>query len=479
MDPKAELAAVLTEVKTLLAIEPDKMTAEQKQQLDKLADRGLELKTIIETREAEEKKRRDLDALVDFMDQPQHRIPRAVNADEDGRKTLLDAGWEIKNEMIYAPTSRNVLQEMYPEAVVFGKIPDGLSTEELNYIQTTRRSLQPDYRGVYTKMLKLKGRNEQIVWSQLSADEQKALTEGLDTAGGYVVPPDVQAEILTRLPMTAVMRANCRVITTSRDRVSFPRLQPNVNNGSIYTSGFVGDWAGETPAFADTDPALGLFEIQVKKIRVATRVSNDLLADAVVNFLSFLARDGAVNMALVEDNGFITGVGDALHPQGLANGGMPTVDVEGSTVNTISNTISNLGSAPKLINLSYQLPTQYQPRAKWLAHRLTESKIRQLVDAVGRWYWGTGLVGEGYVGQPDMFQGKPIMRSDFVAQDGTDANKVIYYGDFEAYIIVQRAQITSTILRERFADTDQTGIILWERVGGALWNTDAFRVGVV
>jgi HK97 family phage major capsid protein len=35
------------------------------------------------------------------------------------------------------------------------------------------------------------------------------------------------------------------------------------------------------------------------------------------------------------------------------------------------------------------------------------------------------------------------------------------------------------VLRERFADTDQIGLILFARVGGALWNVDAVRVGVV
>jgi predicted phage gp36 major capsid-like protein len=35
------------------------------------------------------------------------------------------------------------------------------------------------------------------------------------------------------------------------------------------------------------------------------------------------------------------------------------------------------------------------------------------------------------------------------------------------------------VLRERFADTDQTGIIIWERAGGAVWNLDAGRIGIV
>ncbi len=75
--------------------------------------------------------------------------------------------------------------------------------------------------------------------------------------------------------------------------------------------------------------------------------------------------------------------------------------------------------------------------------------------------------------------GYPIDNSDFMPNDGTDANAVILYGDLSAYIIGQRAQITSVVLRERFADTDQVGIILFERVGGAVWNPDAMRIGIV
>ena len=66
-----------------------------------------------------------------------------------------------------------------------------------------------------------------------------------------------------------------------------------------------------------------------------------------------------------------------------------------------------------------------------------------------------------------------------MAAVGTDANKVIIFGDLSQYIIAQRAQISSRVLNERFADTDQVGLILFERVGGDIWNTDAIRYGIV
>ena len=67
------------------------------------------------------------------------------------------------------------------------------------------------------------------------------------------------------------MRKYARVQPTSRDVLRYPRVAPNVTSGSIYSSGFVGGWVGETPAFSDTDPAFGTFDIAIKKLRVATK----------------------------------------------------------------------------------------------------------------------------------------------------------------------------------------------------------------
>ncbi len=110
--------------------------------------------------------------------------------------------------------------------------------------------------------------------------------------------------------------------------------------------------------------------------------------------------------------------------------------------------------------------------------RSIEGKVAALVDANGRPFWAPNA-GSGYAAVPRQIQGMPIENSDWMPDDGTDANKVLLLGDFSNYIIAQRAQITSVVLRERFADTDQTGIILWERVGGNCFNTDALRVGIV
>jgi hypothetical protein len=39
--------------------------------------------------------------------------------------------------------------------------------------------------------------------------------------------------------------------------------------------------------------------------------------------------------------------------------------------------------------------------------------------------------------------------------------------------------LTVRLLEERYADADQLGLLLIDRVGGAVINPDAFRIGVV
>ncbi len=466
------------------------MPQDKQNELVSLRARGVELVTeIVAERQLEESKS-DFANLEEFLNKPQYRVPHGVGENEDdGHKALRAAGWEVKNGLVYAPVSTGAMYPIYTEDTLFGDVPTDATDGVKEFFRITRRAFQPDYRKAYERYIRLSGQmhDAAMAYTRLSGDEQKALTEGTDSAGGFLVPPDIQAELLVRkAQMAGVRRAGARVQATSRDILKFPMVQAATatagglasGGGSIFSSGFIGSVAGETPTFTDTDAAFGSFDVPVKKIRVATKLSNDFISDAVVNVLAFLSQNGATNMALVEDNEFLNGDGSALHPLGLLQAGLSTVDVEGTTTNAISNTTGAAGSAPKIIDVEYAVPSQYIPDAKWMMRRSIEGKIRKLVDGSGRFLW-PGVLGSGFAMPAKEIDGYPVVNSEFMPADLVDTNKVLLFGDFSGYIIAERAQITSTILRERFADTDQTGIILWERVGGAVWNPDAFRVGVV
>ena len=497
-----ELTTLEVKARALLTQFPQGVPPTEQPVMEKMVGRAQELKTQIETQRKTADVARDLDSLHNFLESPATRLQHGINGESSERKMLQEAGWDVKGGMCYAPTSvegktyrgfdgeQRVVGKvaMYPEDVLFGEVPAD-DPDTARYYKTTRAIFAPGYRTAYEHFLKssVKYRSEHMAFNMLPPVEQKALSEGTDTAGGFIVPPDIQAEMLVRVPQMAVMRQFARVQPTNRDTLRWPAVAPNAgtydgqSGGSVLSSGFVGSWAGETPAFTDTDASFEAFDIAIKKIRCATKLSNDFVSDAAVNILAFLAQNGAENMALVEDLGFIQGSGAKLEPLGILNvPGILTTNVVGTTSHKISNGVSTpTDSVNAIQDLWYSLPPQYARNARWLMRRSIEGAIRKLVDANGRPVWfpyaESGLAGA----RPDDLLGAPISQSDWMPADGAANNTPLIVGDFSNYIIGQRTQITSVVLRERFADSDQVGIILFERVGGAAYNFDAFRIGYV
>lgn len=425
--------------------------------------------------EIEKQRIRDaaFDETARYMDDPQYQINRAVNADDEGRKIVARAGWQAKNGMMYRQTSRGEFAYC-SEEVMFGPIPTGDAVSARFYKQT-RATLQPEYRTAWVKYIKAYGDR-----TALSGPEQAALSEGVAEAGGYLVPPEIAAEIMARRADASVMRRVATVRQTSRNVYQMPTVAPNSTSGSIYSSGFVGGLVGETPSSnTDSGPTFQQFEIGVKKFEAYTKVSNDLIADASSDLLAFLAADGGRNLGLVEDYYFISGDGSPLQPLGVLNSGLTTGDVEGSTSNTISNTISNAGSAPKITALSYLVPAQYTGNAAWLMSRTTKGDIHALVGADGRPWWQDAAAAGGAAGAPGTLAGFPVFESPFMPADGTDANKVLLVGDMSAYVIADRAALSVIVDDINLRGTDQTQIFIRSRAGGGLWNTDALRVGIV
>jgi HK97 family phage major capsid protein len=483
-----ELETLRIRTRKILDEHKTHLPPEEIQALDLIRTRADALRTEIADETKLEAAQRDLADLDRYLDDPVRKIPHGSNGTDGERTRMARAGWEVKAGIIHKHTSLGTLVPMYPEDVVYGDIPDEVKRdpESYNFYQTTRASMADEYKSAYTRMLKMTMRYGSSALSMLSGPEQKALSEGTDTAGGFIVPPDIQAEVLARVPQTAVMRRYARVQPTNRDILRWPAVAPNagtysgIPGGSILSSGFVGSWAGETPAFTDTDLSWQAYDIPIKKVRVATKLSNDFVNDAAVNVLAFLAQNGGQNMALVEDLGFIQGLGTGLQPLGMLNvPGIPTTNVAGTTAHTISNTTSATGSVPLITTLAFSLPAQYAGGARWLMRRTIEGSIRNLVDGQGRpiWQaWATaGIEGDN----PTQLLGMPVVHSDWMPADGVTNNMPLIVGDLSHYIIGQRTQITSVILRERFADSDQLGIILFERVGGGAYNQDAFRGGIV
>lgn len=408
-----------------------------------------------------------------YMDDPATQIKHPVNPDDESRRVIARAGWDIKGGIIYRHTSRGEFP-FIREEVMFGPLPNE-DPVAAQYFKQMRASFQPEYRAAWVHWFMAKGDR-----ARLTMPELNALSEGTATEGGYLVPADVQAEILARRADASVIRGIARVVPTSRDRLQFPAVKANASSGSIYSSGFVGGLVGERPVNTDAGPIFEMFEIGVKKFEAYTKLTNDFVSDAASDVLAFLATDGGRNLALVEDNYFINGIGTGLEPMGLLSAGITaTTSVEGTTTDEISSTAADAGSIPKLIAFAYTLPAQYADAATWLMARITQGKLHALVDGENRPWWMPAGSAGGSAGAPANLLNSPVRVSPFMPVGGTNANKLLAYGDFSQFIIADRAALSVKIDDINLVASDETQIFLRSRAGSGVWNTDAFRIAIV
>lgn len=427
----------------------------------------------------DQEQQRKRDALMDdtqrYLEDPNYRIPKAVNADDESKRMLRDAGWGIKGGMVTRHTLTRGEMAYVPEAVLFGPIPTDDPVAAQHY-KEVRASFQPEYRAAYMKWLRMRG-----AIGRLTGPEQAALSEGTAIDGGVTVPADVAAEMQARRADASVIRGMATIRQTNSDRIQFPAVKPNSTSGSIYSSGFVGGMVGEVVVGTDQSPQFEQFEIGIKDFQAWSRLSNNLINDSSQDMLGFLATDGGRNLGLVEDDKFLNGIGTGLEPMGLlsVSGITSTTSVEGTTTDHISSTAADAGSIPKIITFAYTLPAQYAQNASWLMSRDTQGRIHGLVDGENRPWWQPAAGAGGAPGAPAMLLNSPVKVHAFMPSGGTNGNKVLVYGDFSALIIAERQSLVTIIDTVNQVGSNQTDIYLRSRAGSGVWNTDAFRIAIV
>jgi HK97 family phage major capsid protein len=254
-----------------------------------------------------------------------------------------------------------------------------------------------------------------------------------------------------------------------------------ITDGDVYeeviVSGDTAAWAPEIPSGDEHDnPDVSLFSAPIKKIRDLQFLSEAQRDDQRVDLTGAVVFNSVDQALRGEDTGLINGSGIANEPLGMLNSPdlVTPINVAGTTANTISNTISDMGSAPKLINLMGALPSRFHASAVWMMHGSTFAAIRALVDAEGRPYFP-----EAYTA--NVLVGRPVILNDGVPEHGADGRKCVIFGSFARGFRIARKPggIQIRILNERYSDRDLIGLRTIYRVGGGAILPQAFRVGVV
>lgn len=283
-----------------------------------------------------------------------------------------------------------------------------------------------------------------------------AMSGGTNTAGGYLVPEEMESAVIRHVEEYGVFRRNCRNITMTSDTLNFARR----------TAGVTAYYVAEVPSsITESSPTVGLAQLVAKVLAVRTLVSVDLADDSIVDLGNWIATEIGTAIANAEDSAGFLGDGSSTYGgiQGLKTIlGTSTYSASKYTAITGNTAFSTL-DAEDFEAMVGKLPMWALNGAKWYISQagFWNSMARLQVAAGGN---TTADFGRGPTLQ---FMGFPVeisqvMNSTTGAQTSTDG--LVYFGNLGMGATMgTRRGITTQVLRELYAGTRQIGFIAFQR----------------
>jgi HK97 family phage major capsid protein len=131
----------------------------------------------------------------------------------------------------------------------------------------------------------------------------KAHLEGSNSAGGFLVPEEMDSELVVLREQYGVFRREARIIPMSSD----------TRNIAKRDTGLTAYWIGEGKAITKSQSAFDQIKLVAKKLGVLTEISSELNEDSLVNLGDDAADEIAQAFAFAEDNAGFNGDGTSTY----------------------------------------------------------------------------------------------------------------------------------------------------------------------
>ncbi|UJA20188.1 phage major capsid protein [Thermoleophilia bacterium SCSIO 60948] len=140
--------------------------------------------------------------------------------------------------------------------------------------------------------------------------EQRALSVGTDSAGGFLTPEVLGASVIDRVRNKAkVLQAGARVIPMESDTHHFPRL----------ATGVTGGWKAENAAVTKSNPAFERITFEAKTLAVLVELSYELFDDLSDEGVAVIENELVQALSLEVDRASLRGSGSSNQPEGIRN----------------------------------------------------------------------------------------------------------------------------------------------------------------
>ena len=256
----------------------------------------------------------------------------------------------------------------------------------------------------------------------------KDLVEGTGTAGGYLVPEEYLAEMVSVAdPFQEVVYPRARRIPGMRRSIRIPVLDqtsaPAASYKIEYYGGVYAHWTEEAGAKTEVEPSFKQLELVAHKLAGFTQASDELMADSAVGIDALLRQLFAGAVRFRRDYAYLRGTGIG-QPLGILNSG---------ALLTTPRDVANQISANDIHSLmQIFLPTSMGgPNTAWVISQTCMEFIFALGDGTN-WLFADDMHNKPSL----MLYGIPIIWTEKLPALGTQGD--ILLADFSYYYIYDR-----------------------------------------
>lgn len=291
-------------------------------------------------------------------------------------------------------------------------------------------------------------------WCGENGIETRVGSAGVFTKGGALVPVEMSQAIIDLREQYGAARRLVRVIPMGAESVLIPRR----------TGGVTAYFVGENIEVTASDKSWDQVQLVAKKLGALSKLSTEYAEDATIDVAADLADEMAYAFAVKEDDCWLNGDGTSTYGgiwglrAKIIDGTHTAGAIDGASGH---DTFAEM-DADDLLNVIGALPVYAENMAKWLVSKRGKTLM---MDALTTAAGGNNTV--TLSGKPAAaYLGDEIVVSQAMPTVVTDLSDVVMalYGDFaKATTMGDRRGFNVVILRERFAELDQIGVMATER----------------
>lgn len=286
----------------------------------------------------------------------------------------------------------------------------------------------------------------------------------VNSLGGNLVFEDFSNTIVRLVEKFGVASTVFQNVTMSSDTLLIPRRLTGVS----------GYWIGENSTITTSDPTATMVQLVAKKLAIATKVSNELLADNAISVATWLAQEYATEMASRIDDAAFNGTGTSSYG-GIR--GLAQID-DGTHTASIQSAASGNTSVAALDIDDYlgalaKLPRYAIGTSAWYMHpSVYHNSVQRMMLSSGTAGSGTiGALSGGNTaanlaqGTPNTFLGLPVVWVLKMNSAPTTGTIAAYVGDLSlAGIMAMKSDMQVASSTDRYFEADQTAFRAIQRL---------------